>query len=225
VTNTIASYPGKWSVYFCNVDSGSNFVVNDWRMWSASVLKLYVMAAVMEAIEKGEINDSYEIQSELREMIAVSSNSAWNRLYNILGHGSTSAGHEKLNAFCRTHDYPNSGHLFLFSPYNTTSAKDTGLFLLRVMQGTNVSEAAASKQMLSLLKAQQRTWKIPSGVPFGVTTANKTGELYGNTPVENDAAIVFSPAGTYILVVLTERGSVVNVRRLSTLVYNYFNAP
>lgn len=224
VTNAIASYSGKWSVYFCNVDSGSDFVVNDWRMWSASVVKLYVMAAVMDAIEKGELTDSEDIQSDLQEMITVSSNSAWNRLYKQLGNGNTSAGQTKVNEYCRTHDYPNSGHLFLFPPYNTTSAKDTGLFLLRVLRGENVSQAASQK-MLSFLKAQERTGKIPAGVPFGVPTANKTGELYGNVPVDNDAAIVFSPAGSYILVVLTERGSVLDIRKLSTLVYNYFTAP
>ena len=50
------------------------------------------------------------------------------------------------------------------------------------------------------LKAQTRTSKIPAGVPDGVETANKTGEL--NT-VENDAAIVFKKDAPYVLVVMS----------------------
>ncbi len=41
---------------------------------------------------------------------------------------------------------------------------------------------------MAYLKAQQLRSKIPDGVPSGVQTANKTGEL---DTVENDAAIVF----------------------------------
>ena len=46
---------------------------------------------------------------------------------------------------------------------------------------------------------QERKWKIPSGVPDGVITANKTGEL---DDVENDAAIIYTDSGTYVLVIM-----------------------
>ena len=70
--------------------------------------------------------------------------------------------------------------------------------------------------MLALLKAQHVTTKIPAGVPSGVQTANKTGEL---SDVENDDAIVFAPFGTYVLVILTENGSIRNIRNLSSIIY------
>lgn len=60
---------------------------------------------------------------------------------------------------------------------------------------------AGSDQILDLLKQQQRRSKIPAGVPTGVTVANKTGELL---TVENDAAIVFTKSGDYILTVMSE---------------------
>ena len=41
--------------------------------------------------------------------------------------------------------------------------------------------------------------KIPAGVPSGIETGNKTGELDN---VDNDAAIVWSPNATYILVII-----------------------
>ena len=55
-----------------------------------------------------------------------------------------------------------------------------------------------------------------AGVPNGVQTANKTGEL---SDVENDAAIVFAPFGTYVLVILTENGSIRSIRNLSSIIY------
>ena len=55
--------------------------------------------------------------------------------------------------------------------------------------------------MLNLLKQQERTWKIPAGLPQGVKSANKTGEL---PDTENDAAIVFGETADYILCVMAQ---------------------
>lgn len=71
---------------------------------------------------------------------------------------------------------------------------------------------------------QTLTWKIPSGIPSEVTTANKTGEK-DNT--QNDVAIVYTPLGDYILCImatdLTEEDiNVEHIRELSAAVYDYF---
>lgn len=58
-----------------------------------------------------------------------------------------------------------------------------------------------SEDMLNLLKQQTRTEKIPKGIPSGVETANKTGEL---DHVENDAAIVFDGENPYIICVMAD---------------------
>lgn len=219
----VEKYYGTWSVYVCDVTTGSEIMYNNRRAWAASVVKLYVMATVMDAIEKGTLQNSSAVQEDLQEMITVSSNTAWNSLYRRLGGGNYSAGVQKVRAFCLANGYPDSGRISDSPPYNCTSVADTGLFLRRVLAGTNVSPAA-SQQMLNLMKAQERTWKIPAGVPSDVVTANKTGELFAATPVENDAAIIFAPSGTYILVVLTQNGSVANVKALSSLVYKYMSS-
>lgn len=44
--------------------------------------------------------------------------------------------------------------------------------------------------------------KDPGGCAEEVETANKTGEL---TDVENDAAIIWAPGGTYILCVISNQ--------------------
>ena len=70
---------------------------------------------------------------------------------------------------------------------NITSAKDCGILLEHIYNGTCVS-SKYSKEMRKLLLAQTRRWKIPSGIPSGIKVANKTGEI---SSVEHDMAIVY----------------------------------
>lgn len=212
----VAGYDGVWSVYLSDINSGRSLSINPRRMWSASEVKLYVAGTVLEALENGTLQNSQTIQSQLRAMISWSSNEAWKSLATKLGGGSYSVGMGMVNAWADRNGYPDSGRRETYGNWNTTSAEDCGHFLERVLAGTNVSPAA-SAQLLEHLKAQHVTYKIPAGVPEGVPTANKTGEL---DDVENDAAIIFAPFGTYVLVILTENGSIRNVRNLSSVVYS-----
>lgn len=211
----IKGYRGTWSVYLEDKKSGETVTVNDARMNSASVVKLYVMAKVLSEIENGTHEDSPAVRNALEEMITYSDNDAWRYLTNYLG-GSFAGGMEKVTEFCAENGYPDSGRLAYSS---CTSAKDTGRFLSRILDGTNVSEEA-SDEMLGLLTQQYWREKIPAGVPQGVVTANKTGEL---DEVQNDAAIVFAPGGTYILVVLTDGGLIEDIRDFSAYIYEGLN--
>ena len=81
-----------------------------------------------------------------------------------------------------------------------------------------------AKQMLKLLKKQQRTSKIPAGIPNGVTVANKTGET---DEVSHDAAIVYAKKAPYIIVVMvTDPGSAWTkddqIAELSSITYRFF---
>lgn len=63
-------------------------------------------------------------------------------------------------------------------------------------------------------------------MPDGIETANKTGEL---RDTENDACIVWSPGGTYLLCILSNgqpnpAAARAEIVKLSALVYNYFTA-
>ena len=78
---------------------------------------------------------------------------------------------------------------------------------------------------MELLKQQTRTWKIPAGVPEGVVTANKTGEL---SDTENDVAVIYSPGGDYILCItstnLADTASAqANIVEISSTVYQYMD--
>ena len=137
-----------------------------------------------------------------------------------------------VNAFAQAHGYGDTSQGRDLRDYrevpaegeNYTSVRDCGLFLERIYHGDCVS-AQASAKMLDLLKQQTRTWKIPAGVPEGVVTANKTGEL---SDTENDAAIVYSPGGDYVLCVtstgLTDTSAAQqNIVSISSTVYQYMN--
>ncbi|MBQ9045214.1 MAG: S-layer homology domain-containing protein [Oscillospiraceae bacterium] len=214
IRGTLASYAGTWSVFVLDVRSGERVSINPAQMPSASLIKLYVMGAVLEALENGTLANSSVIQSQLRAMITWSSNDAWKYLATQLGGGNYLYGMSLVNAWCDRNGYPNSGRRSI-RYLNATTPEEAGLFLQRVVEGTNVSPAA-SAQMLALLRDQQVTYKLPAGVPSGVPTANKTGEL---NEVQNDAAIIFAPFGTYILVVQTQNASIWSIRTLSSVVY------
>ena len=206
------------------LDSGRQQSVNDSPMQAASLIKLYIMGAIYEKYDTYIEQDS-NIDTYLYSMITVSDNTAANNLVRILGSGNTDAGKTVVTAYCRSHGYGNSsmGRLLLESTINGdnyTSVGDCARFLTAVYN----NELPHSAEMLSLLKQQTRTSKIPSGVPYGVQTANKTGEL---DLVQNDAAIVFADS-PYVLCVMSENvsaGSAVSsIVTLSSDVYGMVNS-
>jgi beta-lactamase class A len=80
--------------------------------------------------------------------------------------------------------------------------------------------------MAGLLLSQTVNDRIPALLPAGTRVAHKTGNWSNAT---HDAGIVFSPAGSYVIVVLTDYGYNVDgasrIARLSRTVYDYYNPP
>ncbi|MGM9937931.1 MAG: serine hydrolase, partial [Candidatus Ornithomonoglobus sp.] len=94
----------------------------------------------------------------------------------------------------------------------------------RILDGTIINPEYSAK-ILDLLKRQEVLHKIPAGVPEGIETANKTGEL---EYLEGDAAIVYAPSGTYILVIISQDMddpgiAQSQIRNISSAVYNFRN--
>lgn len=227
----IKNYSGTQSIYVKNLDTNTWMVVNNKEIRPASTIKLYNMATVYDRIDKGKLKENSYIKGRLKSMITVSSNDAYNDLLIKLGDGSPAKGVKLINKFCKQHGYKHTEAGGTLSPSATrntvwllrshTSVKDLGHILEDIYRGQLISKSA-SKKMLNYLKAQERKWKIPAGLPKGVKSANKTGE-YG--PYEHDAAIVFSKKADYIIVVMTENdGSAIShISSISKTVYNYFN--
>ncbi|MGN0275757.1 MAG: serine hydrolase [Hominisplanchenecus sp.] len=233
LTHRINRYSSKWSLYLKDLSTGNVISINERPQESASLIKLYVMGAVMQQIQDNELEMTDTIRKLLNEMITVSDNSATNELVRYLDpdHNHRN-GMEKVNEFIETQGFTNtheyngledSSLWYSLDTPNTTSTRDCGVLLERIYNGEFVSHLA-SRQMEDLLLDQEVTYKIPSTIPSESTVANKTGET---SDCENDAAIVYTPKGDYILCImscgLTSKNSAVTyLREMSSLIYNYF---
>lgn len=211
-----------WSAAVTDLDTEDSCTVNNQSMQAASLIKLFIMGAVYDRY--GSLTAAYgedQIQSLLSDMITVSDNTAANTLTNYLGDGDDATGRGAVNEYCASNGYDSTtmGRMLLApadNGDNMTSVSDCAEFLRKVYKG----ELPHAEEMLEHLKNQQRTHKIPAGLPEGVESANKTGEL---DTVENDAAIVFADT-PYILCIMSENLSDVgaaqsNIAEISSDMY------
>ena len=219
LTKEIGKLGGKWSLYLKRLDTDQVIGIgDDEKMVAASLIKLFIAGEFYTLAEEGELDaDSFRNMPDL--MISISDNGAANALINA-------CTMDKINEFARENGYEetvlNRRMLEWNGTENYTSARDCGRMLEEVLKGEYVS-AEASERILEALRDQQRTSKIPAGVPAEVETANKTGELDN---VDNDAAIVWSPECTYILCIMSSDtgGRIPEIRKLSSMVYDSINA-
>lgn len=230
-----------WAVSVLDLNSGYALDVNgDVRLKSASVLKVFIMAAFYDRVltpsseEKKIVVDEYteeELYNLISRMITVSDNDAANTLVTLLGKNDASAGMDEVNAFLEENNFMGTsmGRLFLEetpSGDNYTTSNDCMRLLESIFEGTCVSEFA-SAQMYEYLKQQTLVGKIPSALTDeDAIIANKTGELAGDYDdyVENDVAIVVSGETSYILCILSNdlqdnNSAVSRITQISELVY------
>lgn len=220
---------GKYGIYIKNLNTSEYLVLNDNKYSAASIIKLFVMAGIYSEIENGNLKSSDLIQKYLNWMISVSDNMASNQLVKILGQGNYKQGFEIENNHSKSIGCLNTQHMSLFSGSgkyvsygrNYVSPYDCGVLLEKIYNRTLVSPDF-SDEMMTLLKNQQRTSKIPYYLPENTLCANKTGE---NSNVQSDVGIVYSPGCDYIICVITNNApSGINViRQISLMTYEYFN--
>ena len=217
-----------WSVYVKDLKTGASFTINNKAFFSASTIKLYAMAAAYDQAKKGKLTLTPSIESQIRSMITVSSNDAFNNLvYGYLGSGTINK-FCKANGFKKTQQYTRCGNggsaeAAGSNQANKTSAANCGKLLEQIYRGKLVSKTA-SKKMLAYLKAQTIRTKIPRGVPYGIQTANKTGE---SGTIENDTAIVYGKKTTYVICIFSNTNNPDRARgciqQISRMVYNALN--
>ena len=206
---------GKWSLYLKRMDTEQVIGVHaDEKMVAASLIKLFVAGEFFRQTDENMLD--IEKYGRLPDaMINVSDNGAANTLINAVGM-------DNVNKFAQEHGFTeteiNRRMLENNGTENYTSAKDCGVMLEQVLAGKYVNPKA-SERILQALKDQQRTGKIPAGIPSEVPTGNKTGEL---SYVDNDAAIVWAPSCTYILCIMSSNagGRISEIVRLSSMVYH-----
>lgn len=227
------SYEGTWAVYVKDLEAGNTVSIHDQPMEAASLIKLYIMGAVMEQIQQGKLEESDRITELLNEMITVSDNEASNELVRYLDENHDHReGMKEVNRFIQEHGYQNTEQLngledeslWYSTRVNQTSVGDCGRLLEEIYQGTLVSHLASFK-MENLLMNQNITYKIPSALPEEAVSASKTGEVSGT---ENDTAIIYSGGGDFILTIMStdwtsQDEAVSHIHEITKLVYSYFN--
>ena len=234
IEKRLANYDGDWSVYVKNLETDESFVVNDQPMKSASVMKLFIMGTVYKAIEAGELERTDEVVSLLNSMITASDNEASNRLLYLLGNSSYADGIARVDAFIREYGFSdmtveyngfnNSATVMDPGHNNQVSAKDCGKLLEDVYRRSWINRSSAN-EIEQMMLNQQTRYKIPAGLPEGVSCGNKTGEM---DTTENDAAVVYGRDCDYILVVLSsdwnsKDEAISRIASMSSMVYEFMN--
>ena len=227
VEEYLSGLEGDWAVYIRNLNTDEVLTINDHQMSSASLIKLFTAGCYFEETEAGRLEVSDRSENDLEYMICWSDNDAWEDLETLIGHGDYNAGLNAVTSFAKAHGFEDTGRLiggeniYSFEADNTTSVSDTGELLSQVYHKEFVSEAASEK-LLELMKEQHIITKIPAGLPEGIESANKTGELSG---IENDAAIVWGENTDYILVIMNDYNYIGTqpVADLSEMIYGLLN--
>lgn len=231
--SALNGYSGSWSVYVKDLKTNDVLSINEVSMYPASVIKLWVMEAVYASVSQKRISMTSNVKSLLNSMITVSDNESYNALVRIVGNGSFAAGCNYINQYIKKMGGTGSGvHHTLHPAYssyqsdgwgsNRSSARDIGLLMERIYRGKAVSRTY-SAQMRDLLLQQERRWKIPAGLPYGVKCANKTGET---DSYQHDAAIVYGKKTDYVIVIFSassEYYGTNGIKKISSMVYDYLN--
>ena len=216
----------EYSVYLAYPQkSDETFIYNSKPMRSASMIKVFIMATVMEKAKQGEIDidekltvlesdkvggagilagDSSGTELTLRElmelMIMHSDNTATNMIIDRIGC-------EEINDYMERNGYSDSflgrkmmSHEALAgNGENYSSARDLGVFFTRLYNYECVSEKY-DKIMIDFLIKQTDTDCFPAALS-GKQIAHKTGALDG---LYDDGGIIYSDAGDAVLVIMTE---------------------
>lgn len=229
----VSSQGGTWDVYYESLSDGAYAAAQSGhgaepRSVSASVIKLFVMGAVYDAIDRGALAHD-NVYTNLRSMITASDNTACNTLVRALGNGDAGAGIQAVNRFAQSIGCTGTQMTRLMlqqtGTENYVTARDCATILRLIYRGACVS-ADASAEMLALLRGQTVNNRLPASLPADTVVAHKTGDLANLSC--GDVGIVFSPAGDYILCVLSnystnDAQTVSAIATLSRTVYDVVN--
>ncbi|MGL5647824.1 MAG: serine hydrolase [Clostridium sp.] len=174
-------------------------------------------------IQGSPIGKEYSIEELLKAMMTTSDNVAANMLIDHLGMDNINRRIKaigcvdtELNRKMMDSNAINSGI------ENYTSVSDLALTLSKIYNGQAVSKEV-DKRMIALMERNTVKKKIPNKLPKSVKVAHKSGEY---TNIENDAGIVVTNKGAYVICVTTDNGSKENqenfISNISKRVYDKY---
>ena len=216
----------EYAVYLAFPKKSSEaFIYNSKQMRSASMIKVFIMAAVMEKVKQGELTldepiplnaydivggagviagygpgMSFPLRDVMELMITYSDNTATNMIIDRIGG-------EVINDYMRRNGYSDSflGRKMMYhtalagNGENYSSVRDLGIFFTRLYNHQCVDEKL-DQIMIDILLKQTDIDCFPAALP-DKKVSHKTGAL---DDVYDDGGIIYSKNGDAVLVIMTE---------------------
>ena len=165
----------------------------------ASTYKLFVAYAVLKRVESGQLK--WDDQATNGRTVAACFDTMIINSDNVCAEwfGDT-IGWKAITAMIQSVGVSKATSLYAANGFAAT-ADDEALFLAKLQSGQLLS-LESTDRLLDVMKRQVYRSGIPAGV--GVSVADKVGFLNG---LLHDAAIVYTPSGTYVIVIMTSGSS------------------
>lgn len=217
-----------YAVFVAYPEERREYVYQSSSMRSASMIKVFLLATVMERVQQGTLSldqvltlhssdkvggagviagfpsgTELSLDTVLRYMITESDNTATNMVIDLLGM-------DAINAYIQRNGYHDTilqRKMMDFKAVNAgrenyTSVADLGHFFVKLYNHSCVSPEL-DDVMLGYLKEQTDIECFPTALP-GVQIAHKTGELGG---LYDDGGIIYQEGRPFIMVGMTENYS------------------
>jgi beta-lactamase class A len=247
VTQAAEGGAGLTSAYVWDLGTGASAELLPTRpMAAASLAKLPVLVEVLRqerlgsfrgdqmleirpehwadgaGVLQAQVGQSYSVDELSRLMIERSDNIAARVLMELVGVDQVNESMLALG-LQQTHLEP-LGTESADRPPHQTSALDMARLLAIVASGGLV-DVATSERALQLLETKQANAWLAQDLPWWVRIAHKWGEL---PTLRHDAGIVYTPRGSYVVVVMTEgrapREASRVISRVSRAVFDHLGA-
>lgn len=239
VNGALSGFGGQASVVVHNLSDGRYAAANESQVWyAASTFKAAVLLTAYQQRDAGELNfdeivtleekyaaddlgtldylelksgDQISIRDAVKGMIIVSDTSLATLMTEKVSGNAVDATLRSIGATTMS---VNSRDL-------PTTALDLAQLMIAIVAGQGVT-AESRDEMLSLLAQEWFTQGIIASLPGGTQYAHKSGSLGDNI---HDAAIVWGPAGPYVITVMTDgSGGWSPIAAVSSAVWQYFEA-
>ena len=233
----LKSYDGTMGLYMDDLKGNVITRFPDEPFETASTIKVYILAALFDAIELGkaslkdmltceerfwidgsgilgslEVGTTLSVKNVATLMIIVSDNIATNMLIDYLGIDSINACIQKLG--CKDTKLHNVLDFAKYHQLGTTTPRDYASMFVRIANRTLVSPEA-SQQMWEILSQQHYNSMIVKSLPqFYVDPDNYDEQLFwfasksgSMNACRNDGGIITTPYGSYVIVMLNKNFS------------------
>lgn len=230
----LKSYDGTMGLYIDDLKGNVITRFPDEKFETASTIKVYILAALFDAIEQGkaslkdmltceerfwidgsgilgslEVGTTLSVKNVATLMIIVSDNIATNMLIDYLGIDNINACIQKLG--CKDTVLHNVLDFAKYHQLGTTTPRDYASMFARIQNRTLVSPEA-SEQMWQILSQQHYNSMIVKSLPqFYVDPDNYDEQLFwfasksgSMNACRNDGGIITTPYGSYVIVMLNK---------------------